>query len=73
MKFGVPDYTPEEEELKIVQNRRKYKQEQNGVITTSHRFKRFNQIHVRDNDPVNIVTYPKYYLKYIEGEKEKLI
>ena len=54
-----------------MQNRRKYKQEANGLIITSRRFKRFNKIHITDNDPINVLQYPSYYLSYLEEEQDK--
>lgn len=68
---GIPDYRAEDEELKIIKNRRKYKKEANCLINTQHRFKRFNQIHIKENDPVNVLMYPSYYLSYLDDEQDK--
>jgi hypothetical protein len=62
---GLAPFNAVEEELKFLQNRKKYKKEAKSITTWS-RFKRFNQIIIKAGDPILTTPYPVYYMQIID-------
>jgi hypothetical protein len=58
--------------MKIIANRKKYKLEGKGKVTTLQRFRKSIKIHVKEGDPVLTMNYAKYYLNEVdEGQERK--
>ncbi len=57
--------------MKIIQNRKKYKFEAKGKVTTIQRFRRMIKIHIREGDPILTMNYAKYYLNVIDEGVER--